>query len=71
MASTAARIATAVMGSSENHAPTEKAKSDIEIARDNMKKKMGKKGKKKELTKKEVPKKEIEVTVILTCSIFC
>ena len=65
VASTAARIATAVMGGGASDttpaAAVEKPKSDIEIARENMKKKMGKKGKKKDVSKKDVFKKEIEV----------
>ena len=50
VASTAARLATAVMGAAgtDTAAPTEKVKSEVELARENMKKKKaGKKGKKK------------------------
>lgn len=52
-ASTAARLATAVMGTSE---PAPAAKSDVELARENMRKKMGKKGKKKAAVEEPVAK---------------
>ena len=48
VASTAARLATAVMGTASSDPPAEKPKTDVEIARENMKKKKAaKKGKKK------------------------
>lgn len=48
VASTAARLATAVMGTASSEPPAEKPKTDVEIARENMKKKKAaKKGKKK------------------------
>jgi len=56
-ASTAARLATAVMGTTE---PAPVVKSDVELARENMRKKMGKKGKKKAAVVEEAPVKAVK-----------
>ena len=54
VASTAARLATVVMGGTSEPAPAPVAKSEVEIARENMRKKMAKKGKKKKNGTEEV-----------------